>query len=132
MRPSRASAPSQQQGKMLVVRVVVIAMTLSLFTIATFMLSQGSMRAPQQLARLALTAMLCIFLLRRAAWARWTSAALFFVGGLLSLGAGFTLLSTPSSAWVMVGIGAIYLYCAGVLMASRSVSAFFSGVRAEP
>jgi hypothetical protein len=26
----------------------------------------------------------------------------------------------------MVGIGAVYLYCAAVLMASRSVSAFFS------
>ncbi len=136
MRPMRlsaqASAPSQQQGKKLVVRVVLIALTLSLFTIATFMLAQGSMRASQQLTRLALTVMLCVFLLRGAAWARWTSAALFFVGGLLSLGAAFTLLSTPSNAWVMVGIGAIYLYCAGVLITSRSVSAFFSGARVEP
>jgi hypothetical protein len=126
---AHTTTPSREVGRKLVVRVVLIAMTLSVFTIATFMLTQGQTRAPQQLLRLALTVVLCIYLLRSAAWARWTSALLFLVGGLLSLGAGFTLLSTPSSAWVMVCIGAIYLYCAGVLIASRSVSAFFGQAR---
>jgi hypothetical protein len=129
-RPSTpATERSREVGRTLVIRIVVIAMTLSLVTIVTFMIAEGGTRLPQQLVRLTLTAVLCIYLLRGAPWARWTSAALFLVGGLLSLGGGLALLSTPSSAWVMVGFGAIYLYCGAVLMASRSVGAFFSRAR---
>jgi hypothetical protein len=124
--PSQATARLQAAGRKLVVRVVVIAMALSLFTIATFMLAQGTTRLPQQLLRLTLTVMLCIQLVRGASWARWTSAILFLVGGLISLGGVAGLLGTPASAWLMLGFGGIYLYCAGVLIASRSVSAFFS------
>jgi hypothetical protein len=102
-----------------------IAVSLTLFSTVTFMIAQGTLRVPQQLTRLMLTVMLCIFLVRGASWARWTSAVLFLLGGLLSVGGAAKLLGTPGSAWLMLGFGAIYLYCAGVLLASRSVSAFF-------
>src|SRR5262245_32926611 len=125
-----AKASARDAGRMLVVRVVVIAMVLSIFSMGVSMLAQGAVRTPQHLTRLVLTVVLCAYLVRGAAWARWTSAVLFLVGGLLSVGSGFTLLGTPANAWLMIGFGGIYLYCAGVLMASPSVTAFFS--RAQP
>lgn len=124
------AAALQQAGRKLVIRVVLIAIAISIFSIASFVLAQGTARLPQQLLRLTLTLVLCMFLLRGAPWARWVSAVLFLAGGLLSVGAGLTLLGTPSSAWVMVGMGAIYLYCAGVLMLERSVRAFFDAAGA--
>jgi len=42
------------------------------------------------------------------------------------VGGAAKLLGTPGNAWLMLGFGGIYLYCAGVLLASRSVSAFFN------
>jgi hypothetical protein len=124
--PVQTTDGSSEAGKKLVVRVAVIAVSLSIVTIVTFSIDQGATRLPQQLVRLTLTVLLCIYLVRGARWARWTSAVLFLLGGLLSLGAAAQLLGTPADAWIMVGFGAIYLYCAGVLLASRSVSAFFS------
>lgn len=127
--PPQTSARLHETGRKLVLRVAVIAVSLSIFTIATFMIAQGATRLPQQLVRLTVTTILCIYLVRGASWARWTSALLFLVGGLLSLGGVARLLGTPASAWLMLGFGLIYLYCAGVLIASRSVSAFFDATR---
>ena len=127
--PSQTTDRLRVAGKRLVIRVVVIAMTLSIFTIATFMIAQGATRLSEQLLRLTLTVMLCIYLMRGVPWARWTSAVLFLVGGLLSLGGAARLLGNPGNAWLMVSFAATYLYCAGVLIASRSVSAFFSAAQ---
>jgi hypothetical protein len=123
--PSQTSTSLHQAGRKLVLRVAVVAVSLSILSIATFMIAEGATRLPQQLLRLTLTVLLCVYLVRGAPWARWTSAVLFLLGGLLSLGGGAKLLETPGSAWVMISLGAIYLYCAGVLILSRSVSAFF-------
>lgn len=123
--PAQTASRLHHAGRKLVVRVAVIAVSLSLFNTATFLIAQGTTRASQQLLRLTLTVLLCIYLVRGAPWARWTSAVLFLIGGLLSVGGAAKLLGTPGSAWLMLGFGGIYLYCAGVLLASRSVSAFF-------
>lgn len=129
MVPHEPDARSYITGRKLVVRVAVIAVSLTLFTTATFLLAQGTTRVSQQLLRLTLTVLLSIYLVRGALWARWTSAVLFLLGGLLSVGGAAKLLGTPGSAWLMLGFGATYLYCAGVLLASRSVSAFFNAAR---
>ena len=69
---TKATPPLHETGRKLVIVVVVVVLAISVFSTAGFMLTEGATRAPQQLLRLALTVVLCIYLLRRARWARWT------------------------------------------------------------
>jgi hypothetical protein len=116
-------------GRKLVVRVAVIAIAVSIITIVSFNLVQGTGRLPQQLVRFGLTLALCYFLIRGQSWARWVSAALFLIAGLGSLVGSVGMLGQSLGAFVFLALALAYLYCAGVLLASSVVRAFFGASR---
>lgn len=121
---------SRDTGKKLVVRVVVIALAISVVTIVTFNVILGSGRLPQQLVRFALTLALCFFLVRGRPWARWVSVALFLIAGIGSVVGSLDLFGKSLGAWALLAMGIAYLYCSGVLLGPASVRAFFSRARA--
>ena len=68
-------------GRWLVVAVIVSALAVSVLNVAAFNVAVGTERVPQQLIRFVLTVGLCIFLSRRANWARWVAGILFALAG---------------------------------------------------
>jgi hypothetical protein len=120
------SLESVEPGRRLVVRVAAIGVASSIVTIVAFNVVLGSGRLPDQMVRFGLTLVLCFFLIRGHRWARWVSVALFAIAGVGSVVGALALPGKSVGAIALFVMGAAYLYCSGVLLASGSVRAFFS------
>jgi hypothetical protein len=115
-----------EKGRSVVVRVVAISIAISVLTIVTFNVTQGTGRLPQQLGRFSLTLILCLFLVRGHSWARLVSAALFIFAAITGLLGSVALLGKSLGAFALLAMAAAYLYCSWVLLASSAVRAFFA------
>ena len=120
---------SVDSGRKLVLRVAIIATGISILTIVMFNIVQGTGRLPQQLVRFWFTLALCYFLVRGRPWARWISIVLFLIAGIGSVVGSLSLIGNSLGGWVLLAMGAAYLYCSVVLIASPSIKAFCNGPR---
>ncbi len=112
-------------GRGLVVAVIVATLTMALLADIVSLLMRGPAQLPQQLVRFALTVVLCVFLYRGAAWARWVSGVLFALGSVVSLVGGIAYLSTNTASLLLLLLGAVYAACAVVLLFIPTVREYF-------
>jgi hypothetical protein len=109
------------RGRKLVVRVGWICIVI---TVSLFQLGAGSV--PQWVVRYGVLLVLLYFLARGHSWARWTLGGLLLIGGGGTLLLGIAVMETSPWAWAVCAVGAAYLYCTTLLVASKSVRAFFA------
>jgi hypothetical protein len=111
-------------GRWLIVAVIVSVLALSVLTAAAFNVAVGTDRQPQQVVRFVLTAWLCIFLYRRAIWARWVAGILFLLAGAVSLFAGF---ASELGDFLLVTMGTVYAAAGIILLFVPAVRVYFRG-----
>ena len=109
-------------GRWLVVAVIVSALAVSVLNVAAFNVAVGTERVPQQLIRFVLTVGLCIFLSRRANWARWVAGILFALAGVGSL---IARVASDRGDFLLVTIGMVYAAAAVTLLFVPAVRAYF-------
>ncbi len=115
-----------ETGRWLIVAVIVSVLALSVLSAAAFNVADGTDRQPQQVVRFVLTAWLCIFLYRRATWARWVSGVLFSLAGAAFL---FVGLASDLGDFLLVTMGMVYAAAAAVLLFVPAVRAYFRSTR---
>lgn len=113
-----------ETGRWLIVAVIVSVLALSVLTAAAFNAAGGTDRQPQQVVRFVLTAWLCIFLYRRATWARWVAGILFLLAGAVSLFAGF---ASDLGDFLLVTMGTVYAAAGIILLFVPAVRVYFRG-----
>lgn len=109
-------------GRWLVVAVIVSVLALSVLTPAAFKAGEGVEHQLQLLTRFLMTGVLCIFLYRRANWARWVAGIPFLLGGMGLLVAAFAY----DRGDVLLGtMGVVYVAAALVLFFAPAVRTYF-------
>lgn len=118
-----------QKGQIILLVYLVLVLLASVGVIAFYVSSRGTDRLPAQLIRFVLTVVLCIFLFRGSRIAKSISVVLFAIGGSLALNGVFQ--GSPLTVALSVGLAALYLSFAWMLLWSGSVNAFLEHQQGE-
>jgi hypothetical protein len=121
----------ERKGQTIILSFIALILLISLGVITMYVSARGTERLPAQIVRFVLTAALSFGVYQGSVTAKWILVVLMMLGGAMGLGAAFG--GNPAALVFGVGLAAVYLSFAIVLIASPSVNAFLSyqrGVRA--
>lgn len=111
--------------------VIAVTLALSVMVILVYLTSIGPQKVPQQIVRLILTGVLCVFLYRGVNWARWVAGILFVLAGIVGIASGTALLYIGAGAFVLLAMGAVYVGSAVILLFVPSVRTYFGSSKHE-
>ena len=116
----------RQEGRGLVITVISATIALSVVAIVVYLITMGPKNLAQQIVRLILTVVLCVFLYRGASWARWVTIILFLLGGILLIPSAIAALHIGAGAYMLFAMGAVYFASAAILLFAPAVRTYFS------